>query len=194
MLKSLLMASALTMAFSGAAMANKPNEGNAYIVCKDGTQQFYTAFLGDNATQEQRVQNAAARQGAIDRCGPANYSPVVGGPKAQPSGTEVSTAVNPRSLGASVPRSSLAQASTQLNELVATPRFAAMQRARDYRGMKNALTGIGVDFEMPPESAWKLCLPPQQWIWAVRFINHKNGSSSLGWVMVCGWPGDANPN
>lgn len=196
-MRNILISAAIlcgSAAIATTAWANKPNQGNMYIVCKDGSQQFYTAILSNNLNSLQQAQNAAARQGAIDRCGPGNYTPEGGGPRTLPVGTGVSAAVNPRSLGAAAPRVTLAQTSANLSALVATPRFAAMRRARDYRGMSEALAGIGVAMEAAPEAAWKLCLPPQQWIWAQRFIDHGNGMSSLSWVQVCGWPGDANPN
>ena len=172
------------------AWAKEPNKGNTYVICKDGQQQFYNAHLGNNLNSQQMAENAAARQGAIDRCGPGNYSPGVGGPRAAPIGQSASVAVNPRALGAVVPRATLAQTAASLNELVASPRFIELRRARDYRGMRDALGAIGVAFEMPSEAQWKLCQSPRQWMWAQRFINHGQ-TESLSWVLVCGWPGDA---
>ena len=192
-MKHLVMAAAVLVgcvAPTSPAWANKPNQGNSYVICKDGQQQFYNAHLGNNLNSQQMAENAAARQGAIDRCGPGNYSPGVGGPRAAPIGQSGSVAVNPRALGAVVPRATLAQTAASLNELVASPRFIELRRARDYRGMRDALGAIGVAFEMPSEAQWKLCQSPRQWMWAQRFINDGQ-TESLSWVLVCGWPGDA---
>ena len=192
-MKHLVMAVATLVgcvAATSSAWAKEPNQGNTYIICKDGTQQFYNAHLGNNLNSQQMAENAAARQGAIDRCGSGNYSPVVSGPRAAPIGQGASVAVNPRSLGAVTPRVTLAQTAASLNELVASPRFIEMRRARDYRGMRDALGTIGVALEMPSEAQGKLCQAPRQWLWAQRFINHGQ-TESLSWVLVCGWPGDA---
>lgn len=82
------------------AKAKQPNEGNVSIKCKDGSLQWYNAHIANNLTQEQMAQNAAAREGAIERCGPNGYSdptdgPIRGNIGSAVSNAQASTAIRP---------------------------------------------------------------------------------------------------
>lgn len=181
--KKLSIRAATVSAFLGAAFAIAPAHAapvmsTYYVTCANGSEvDVVSAFPPD----------------PMSVCGPIGYNGGVIGKRKRilDAKPDVPSPKVVSGMGAAVP---IEETVSKLNALVATPRFVAMRKARDYRGMGDALAGIGVAIEMPSQAMMPLCTAPRQWIWAQRFIKYSNGMQGLTWVLVCGWPGDVNPN
>lgn len=163
-----------------ADVIGNPNAHTGYVLCNDGVAIAFEITGGGFGVS-----------GAVAECNARH-----GGVAASISNPRVisATGVRPRSdavvsatpIGTAVPRATLAQTTEKLNALVATPKFVAMRRARDNRGMVSALSGIGVQFEALPNQI-PSCPPPKQWIWGYQIVHSADGlSSALVYRAVCG--------
>lgn len=175
-----------------------PNVPTGYVLCNDGVAIAFE-IIGGGFGIKGAIDECNARHGGV---APAIANPRITASEAAPprpdavvnatpiamAGPRSEAAVSATKGAAADPRAEQAQAQTteKLIALAATPRFMAMQRARDHRGMGAALAGIGVRYE-GQAAAWMLCLPPRRWIWGAHVVQSSDGSMShIAYVQVCG--------